>query len=82
MRRNAIRLGIPHAHADDAVQEVFVTLVRRSDALGEPRSMRALLSEAMGCSGIYWVVSSKRKISVPTFNLPSISQTGTVINPH
>ena len=43
VRRNAIRLGIPHAHADDVVQEVFVTLVRRSDALGEPRSARALL---------------------------------------
>jgi RNA polymerase sigma-70 factor (ECF subfamily) len=43
VRRNAIRLGIPHAHADDVVQEVFVTLVRRSAALGEPRSMRALL---------------------------------------
>jgi RNA polymerase sigma-70 factor (ECF subfamily) len=43
VRRNSIRLGIPHAHADDVVQEVFVTLVRRSDALGEPRSMRALL---------------------------------------
>ncbi|MCX4246350.1 RNA polymerase sigma factor [Paraliomyxa miuraensis] len=43
VRRNAIRLGIPHGHADDVVQEVFVTLVRRSEALGEFRSMRALL---------------------------------------
>ncbi len=43
VRRNAIRLGIPHGHADDVVQEVFVTLVRRSAALGEFRSQRALL---------------------------------------
>lgn len=43
VRRNAIRLGIPHAHADDVVQEVFVTLVRRFDGFGEARSMRALL---------------------------------------
>lgn len=43
VRRNAIRLGIPHAHADDVVQEVFVTLVRRFEGFGEARSMRALL---------------------------------------
>lgn len=43
VRRNAIRLGIPAAHADDVVQEVFVTLVRRFEALGHARSMRALL---------------------------------------
>jgi RNA polymerase sigma-70 factor (ECF subfamily) len=43
VRRNAIRLGIPRGHADDVVQDVFVTLVRRSAALGEFRSQRALL---------------------------------------
>ncbi len=43
VRRNALRLGIPPAHADDVVQEVFVTLVRRFAALGQARSMRALL---------------------------------------
>ena len=43
VRRNAVRLGIPRDHADDVVQEVFVTLVRRSAELGEFRSVRALL---------------------------------------
>lgn len=43
VRRNAVRLGIPRDHADDVVQEVFVTLVRRAADLGEFRSMRALL---------------------------------------
>jgi RNA polymerase sigma-70 factor, ECF subfamily len=43
VRRNVIRLGVPGSHADDVVQEVFVTLVRRSAALGELRSLRALL---------------------------------------
>lgn len=43
VRRNAVRLGIPRDHADDVVQEVFVTLVRRASDLGECRSTRALL---------------------------------------
>ncbi|MBV1860336.1 MAG: sigma-70 family RNA polymerase sigma factor [Nannocystaceae bacterium] len=43
VRRNAIRLGIPTAHADDVVQEVFVTLVRRWGAVGAVQSVRALL---------------------------------------
>lgn len=67
VRRNAIRLGIPHAHADDVVQEVFVTLVRRWASLGEARSMRALLFAIVRRVGANYRRTLDRK---PTSALP------------
>lgn len=78
VRRNAIRLGIPHAHADDAVQEVFVTLVRRSDALGEPRSMRALLFAIMRrvCANYRRTLDRKAASALPVATLRVVDPDG------
>jgi RNA polymerase sigma-70 factor (ECF subfamily) len=78
VRRNSIRLGIPHAHADDVVQEVFVTLVRRADALGQPRSMRALLFAIMRrvCANYRRTLDRKAASALPVATLRVVDADG------
>lgn len=78
VRRNAIRLGIPHAHADDVVQEVFVTLVRRSAALGEPRFARALLFAIVRrvCANYRRTLDRKAASALPVATLQVVDADG------
>lgn len=78
VRRNAVRLGIPHAHADDVVQEVFVTLVRRAEALGEPRSMRALLFAIVRrvCANYRRTLARKAASALPVATLRVVDADG------
>lgn len=78
VRRNAIRLGIPQAHADDVVQEVFVTLVRRFGALGEARSMRALLFAIVRrvCANYRRTLDRKAASALPVGTLRVVDRDG------